>query len=125
MKRIKTEECKEGMKNCGNSTGSHNYKHSFKLIFSPKTKRAIFLRSIVKKQQYITKIFLHWLGGSIGWSTIPNSKRWWVCFQSGTYLICGFDPQSGLVYEATNRCFSTILMSLSLIHKSIIKHILG
>ena len=32
----------------------------------------------------------------------------------GTHLVCRFDPQSGHMQEATNRCFSPTLMFLSL-----------
>lgn len=53
------------MKNCGNSTGSHNYKHSFKLIFFPKTKRAIFKDPFLKTTVYYKNILA--LAGWLNW----------------------------------------------------------
>ena len=56
-----------------------------------------------------------WPGASVGWSVILYTKKVVCSIPSpGTYLGCGFDPQSGCVQGATDRCFSLTLMFLSL-----------
>ena len=43
-----------------------------------------------------------WLGGSVGWSVIPYTKRLWVQFPVGAHTRFWFDAQAGRMWKATN-----------------------
>ena len=59
-----------------------------------------------------------WLDGSVGWRIVPDTKTLRVRFHPGTYLDCGFLPQSGHTGKANHRCFFSLasppFLSLSL-----------